>query len=661
MKNRALVITLALILLFPLIILFSWFGDGYMLATGEGGLPLYDAARSGKLYSTFWYEIGTGKPTPALFPHAPYYSFLGWIQSLGFSEILIQAATFYVLFVTGMLAVCCLAFFVYPVEKKREIVGLIVAIFYLINPYSMTQVWSRFLNAPFFGFALLPVALLLYVLYSRTRKTQWLLAFVLANLVFAPAYGFLTFSVVLWFVIGSLFVYQIITKEKSRFIIVRSFFTFLIVWLITNSWWYYPYLTFGRGVFSEYGGPKENLSSLKIVSEYTPLLSVVRLIQDSIFFGNQKLNSIYSSFYFSLISWIAPFIIFWSLFHLKQLRYSIYFIILIIIGIFMSTGLNSPFGKIFEWLFINVPNFELFRNPFEKFGLVLILGYSILFGVGLSQLAAKIASATRLKFLYHPIIAVSLIMICGIYLFPMWTGLIIEDKKVRVPMYYRSADNYIKNINNEARILHLPFLLGDGVPFNWDKRYDGEEPSEFLFANPSLSKIIRTKYFDEKYKELAESIKNQEKFERLLMELNVRFLVIHNDFDSNAVKIASIQEARDDLRKIKSIKFLKRIGLLDIYEFAPGGQKSLFIAEGEIAPKISYQKISPAYYRVYVENAQTDFSLIFKNTFNKLWQGKIDSSQLTSHFVVYNYANAWSINKKGNYTIDIVMRVWPWE
>ena len=71
--------------------------------------------------------------------------------------------------------------------------------------------------------------------------------------------------------------------------------------------------------------------------------------------------------------------------------------------------------------------------------------------------------------------------------------------------------------------------------------------------------------------------------------------------------------------------------------------------------------MSPARYRVQIGNARQRFDLIFKSTFNELWETKIDGKKLDEHFLVYDYANAWRIDRIGDYNIDIVFKVWPWE
>jgi hypothetical protein len=87
----------------------------------------------------------------------------------------------------------------------------------------------------------------------------------------------------------------------------------------------------------------------------------------------------------------------------------------------------------------------------------------------------------------------------------------------------------------------------------------------------------------------------------------------------------------------------------------------MFISEGTTFSTLVYKKISPTRYIINIKESSEPFSLIFKETYNGLWKAKIDGKTIDSHYLVYNYANGWKIDKKGNYNVEVIFKVWPWE
>ncbi|MCL4353595.1 glycosyltransferase family 39 protein [Patescibacteria group bacterium] len=77
--------------------------------------------------------------------------------------------------------------------------------------------------------------------------------------------------------------------------------------------------------------------------------------------------------------------------------------------------------------------------------------------------------------------------------------------------------------------------------------------------------------------------------------------------------------------------------------------------------KISYHRINPAVYTVQVRNAKSPFVLVFSDSFHDLWNASLIDENgsvgknipLREHFLANSYANAWYIDKTGNYSIRL--------
>ncbi len=205
----------------------------------------------------------------------------------------------------------------------------------------------------------------------------------------------------------------------------------------------------------------------------------------------------------------------------------------------------------------------------------------------------------------------------------------------------------------------LPIIPGDSVNYKWG--YRGVEPSEFLFDRDSVSKTLRAKYFDEKYMDLYTKFIDGGDYNQDLSEMNIKYLVLNNDLIPEASGASSSAQVRAVINHNSKIKLSKTIGALDIYEYKPNTDSSLFAVSGTSLTSVSYKKISSTHYSIGIKSANEPYEFIFKETFNPLWLARVNGVILDKHFLKYSYANAWEINKKGDYNIDVVFKVWPWE
>jgi len=82
-----------------------------------------------------------------------------------------------------------------------------------------------------------------------------------------------------------------------------------------------------------------------------------------------------------------------------------------------------------------------------------------------------------------------------------------------------------------------------------------------------------------------------------------------------------------------------------LFQKGQGVEKSL--------PKISFKKINPAKYLINVKDVQCPFYLTQLENFDTYWTAKIDKTKIEEHGKVFDYANAWYIDKKGSYNVVI--------
>lgn len=636
-----------------------WFSPIKQLATGEEGFSIFNYIAPEDQIS-FWQNSGTGYPIPFYITRLIPILLTNVITKLLIPLFLIQAGFFLFILLAGFTGSFFLTRFFFQDNILSFRIAFVAALFYCFNLYTMSQVFNRFLYSSMSLWSYLPWFLLFWIKWINEGKVKHIVIFLSASLVFSLSYSQPAHILTLWTpaVIWSLI--SVVNKKihywnKTIFLTVLG----VLLWLMINSWWIDPYIqlqSFSMKGVSEVAPWQANFDSLRGVSKFFPIQEILILKQGFLFGIDSQWYSFYSDKWVVIISIVVVLITILGWFLAKGEKCRSYLTILALIGLFISKGSNPPLGfDFYRWLFEHIPQTMVLRNPYEKFGLVWLLPYSIFFGYGVNFIYQKLKIQLRILF-----ITLTILLTCVILVWPMWTGTLYTDSaRVIIPKYLKEANQFINEDRSDGRILMLPLIPGDGIKYDWG--YVGVEPSEFFFSKPSISKILRTNYFDDKYMDLYNKFINNIEYNNLLEEMNIKYLVLHHDLVNEASGASSSAQVEEDLKNNPNIRLLENFGKLSVYEFIGDKEGKLFITEREEVPNLSYEKFGPTSYRVNIKNAKPPFSLVFKTTFNELWEARISGKKIDDHFLVHGYANGWRIDKGGSYVIDIIFKIWPWE
>ena len=651
-----------------LFLIVLWFSPRRLLAGGEEGFSLFSSISLREQIS-LWQISGTGYPMPVYITRVFPVLLVKIFTNFGILKVVTQAVFFLILLLTGSLGMFFLVSSLLKRHEARYLVAFLSGMFYLLNLYVFSQVIGRFLYAGYSLWAYLPIFCYLWLQWVMERGRKHLLLFLASSVLYSVIYLQPAHIITLWAPAGLWSMFEVFknrgSTEGGLTIIIASFIAFLL-WAVFNLWWIYPYLKIGGSAFSEISGWQKNFNSLKGVSRFFPTYQILLLRQGFIlgdlkFKGDHVGHSLpYGGWYNHWWVWGISIgilvVVLLGILVSRKNRYWVYLIGLFLLGWLVSKGTNPPFGgTFFRFLFSNFSFTQVLRNPYEKFGLVFVLPYSIFFGSGLEFVYRKLRPKLR-----EVAVGGVLVLSCGFLVWPMWTGdVFAQNIRVWVPDYYQQANEFLNRDKSDGRVLMLPIIPGDGVRYSWG--YQGVEPSEFLFDKPAVSKILRTKYFDEKYRNLYESFVQGKNYSRLLEEMNIKYLILHSDLDSEVCGASSSAEVLEKLQTNPKIRFLEKFGNLAIYENTENKEAKLFVAEGEEIPEVTYQRLSSTRYKVYIRKAKKPYHLIFKETFNDFWEARINGEKLNAHFLAYDYANGWRVEKKDDYTIEVVFKVWPWE
>jgi len=485
---------------------------------GEDGLVFYNPSRSLE-FTTTWAEYATGAPYIGVLSRITLFypiSFLN--EKLHIPNFILQAGTFFTLLVVGTISCYFLTLNLLGQHRFRHKIALVSAIFYLLNPFSISQIWGRSIYPQYFSFALLPISILIFIIGLKKRQYIFATFLILVSIIFSTAFEFVTFIMTYWLVLVLTFVYWLITSKQKRkdFLFGLSFFVLtFFLWVVAHLWWLGQYIPANtNNILSDRLGDSEaNLNSLIGVSRsFTPDL-VVRLLQRAYFSEIGYYGKIYVSLPFQLISLIIPFFAIWGLIKaikVKKLKQFRFFVILFVLGLFVSLGANFPLGWLFVLIFKKITFLQPFRNPYEKFGLVYVLGYAPLFALGLVYFFERSGKKEALNHFFKDHffqnrfkvwgLVTILILTCGIFVWPVWTGRIFagSDKKIGVPIpsYYQDLSKFLDQTSKDYRVFMTPLWKEAIATYLWkDTIYLGLDPVLHLLNQPVVSNNFHNPYY----------------------------------------------------------------------------------------------------------------------------------------------------------------------
>lgn len=691
MKRRNLWVFLFLIPIF--LIIFSWFLTGKIISNNsEENLNINKIGRYAEYYSTPWYPTGAGAKAPFHIVRYPTFLLLSKLEDLQLPPFLIQAIFLGFLMLVGILNMYLVARKGLGLENKISLIG---SLFYLLNIYSLTQVWKRFLYQGIFAWVYLPLFIFLWIKWIEKGRLVWLALFLISSLVFSYVFTQPAHLITFWTPAGIFILFKIWQSRKNTediFAVLAKAILGFILWIIFNIWWFYPTIILGSSWSSEYTvGWQVNFDSAVAVSRSFPIWEVLLLRQSWYLDPANDFSNFYHNPLIILISLMILVFVVYGIVKSKGGRFRNYLLAVGFIGFFVSKGTNFPFGyTFFHFLFSHFPATTVLRNPYEKFGIVWLFTYTIFFSIGLVAFTKRFRKNFRTLSLI-----VILFLSCFILVFPIWNGDIFPPKhRLEIPKYYTEANEFLKK-GSEGRVFQIPFKTEGGkIEYSWG--YVGDEPPESLFDLEPVS-IPKVPVFLNIYEALPKVLAEKQ-FPKILGIMGVNGIVLHQDniypkIDYNQTKSfadgwqgikdkrefgkLTVYSLSEDLIKPRIYVVAKLVkvenieeGLRKILNGEIDTGESIFITkenfidhiyDNKHIPKISYKKISNTNYVAGVTDTRSSFILVFNNTYDKLWQAKIGGEIVSPHFIANGFANGWLIDKEGDYDIEIKLKVWPWD
>lgn len=638
-----------------LILVTIWYSGGKFFGGGETGLSLWNVNRTYQLSRYIWGELGTGFFKPLGQPRLPIFWFLSFLSRY-FSPIIIQQTFFGFTIFSAFLGTFLL---VKKFVSDDTRIAFVAGIFYVFNLYVQSQIFARFVFAGVITWAYLPLFLLLFAKVLQERRPINFILFWLSSLIYSYAFSHPAFVLALWIAAFLYFVINLIKQKDERWSLVKIFLIVLVGWVVLNIWWIYPLASVsGVGELSQnVRGWEYNFAVLEGLSRDFTNKSLLLLRQDFYFERSGYWDNFYSTGISYLLSIGTLILVLYGLLKKGLIKEKAFFTTLFILAWFLSKGVNGPLGYLFyNNLFKFFPQAGVFRNSYEKLGVLFVLGYSLFFSVGFVSFISALGKKYRLI-----VSTILLIFICGVLVWPMWLGKVFSPyASVKVPDYYNEANEYLNSINDDARGLSLPLISGEGVKYDWEGgNYLGLEPSEFLFDKSIVSRTLPNLYSEEKRLKVYRQMENGELLLEDIKDMGIKYLILHNDIDAVFSQSLKSEDVVKILEKTKEVKLIKEFGKLSIYSLST--YDGIVNINNNCVGELRYSRIKPSEYRVAIDKALCPYELILKTSFDEKWTAKIGNVAIPEHLVALGYANGWKVDRYGSYQIDIIFKSWPWE
>lgn len=587
------------ILFLATILVTIWFKEGLILGTAESQIPFYNLTRFYDAVKLAWSDTnpGLGSSNGIGSALAPTYFVLSFLERIGVPNFMIEAGFLWFFLVAAALGIILFTKELFPKISSKYL--LLAALFYWFNLLSLVNIWNRFLYGFIALWALLPLASAFYLKGLHKQKYIYIIVVGIICTLFSLGLSNPVFNIILWLVFSFITIFHIFVTntKKDKFFYLIFFILNFFYFCLVNSWWIGQAIrNFLLGKYSEelsnFFQNNVSLSTLTSSSQNLgDLTNLFRLLHKS-FFTIPFIDwaKLYVSPGAVIVEFLIIGIILLYIIKAKKNINALFLGTLFIFSLYLAKGSNQPFGKLFELLFTVITPLQIFRNPFEKFGFIIPVAVTPLLAVALEDLSLRFQKKARFALYIF-----SLFIVIGFYGYPFWSGLVFTNQfpptndysvgyKVKVPEYYEEASRWLESQGNNFRFIGFPFN-GQGVTYNWEKGYQGVEPSMWLFSTPNIMFSTTALYFDKVADQLEELFVRQRDFYKVMNVLNSKYLMIRSDIDfheRNMKDPAKLREIAEKMKKEGKLKDATTLGKLEFWENPFWSDRTIFVANNLI-------------------------------------------------------------------------------
>lgn len=584
-------IPILVIIMISLYLVVTWLPKSAIIAGGDVGIPnLLPREQLKDVVSSWWDRHATGVASPTTYTSIPYYVILFLFESIGMGPDITQKVVFFVIIVGGAMSI----YFLGLIFSFTWKIAFFASLFYIFNLTSLS-VWQRGVHNGMLMLLLAPLSLLILAWGIKKRRYSSIILINIVSFVLSYVFGALGYVFSLW-LLWTIYILTVLLDNWSEKTVRKFLLTFsvllIISWIGTNSWWIIHLLQSSGYVLGQFAPEELKARGSDVLFGLKPYhnpLYILRGLSAFYHYGIKDWGDSYLNPLILLLSWIPVLVIFsTALFRINyKLVYWKFLIILTVIILVLSKGVNAPLGLLNAWPYDLFPFLAPLRNPYEKVGILLAIPFSLLFAYGLNQIN-NFFKQRKMSYLNLPSILIAFFCLT-VLVWPLWLGKIFvsEGRKysVSIPSYYAQANNWLESkiALDDSRILHLPLSSGESIDYNWG--YTGVEPSQYFFNGSSIGYQIGIPSVDSRIRDVLISIHNQDdiKIQKALASLNIGWVVIHNETVWRPRVLESTERINTWLsRKPDFLEHQADFGPLSIYRVRDEYRLGHFYPEGKL-------------------------------------------------------------------------------
>lgn len=482
---------------------------------------------------------------------------------------------------------------------KNRMAIMLGSIFYAFNFFSMLIIWFPLANI-MFEYAFFPLILARFIIGLNENK-QWLYALATALLwtfTITPGYGTITLLLTNFVILFSYLLFYLFANRLRGIKHAIKFYSLAMgCWLAFNIFWLVPVFT-NFTATTNYASVSNNLgifmsSGVKLfdairLSGYWGLTSGYRGVQYYPWYATYETLPLlllgYVPFLFALLGYYLN----------RKTNNAKFFAILTLVCLVFVNGGNEPFGRLNIWLFSNPLILSAFRSVYQRFTEYLALGFSVLialFWVRGHQflLERKVRFNFRGKInLHHLLTIVFIVLLSGVYLFPLWTGQLQQQnsffasKRTTVPSTYFEAAEWFNEQEGNFGILPIPYpSLTSSIHLCWNNFSDGYS-GVYPFLLLSNKKFVVQSEIGTL---ISSGMLNGNITDSAVLSLfNIKYVIVHRDANVQFIQdhpnwvFASLDSINNSLSQISGLILKKSFGYLDVYENSKYEPNELFVS-----------------------------------------------------------------------------------
>lgn len=572
----------------------TWFRGDFIVNPGDTNFsfnPPNDLLRS---FFVWDHQQGFGRvdsmATAKIFP---YNLLLSLLSLFGISIYGSQKILFYLIFTTSGVTAYFLIKYLLTSKSYNRIVALLGANFYMMNTYLIQLRWGSGYLMSLFFYVIFPLIVLMWFKGRTTKDIKYGIYMALSCLLALPSLSNPAHFLSILVICGLDLLLQLFTNFRNKLNLISLFkyvfTTFLIFVFILAFWMASIAITFKDSLINLSKTTLQFRQEI-VTASMSSILNLFRNLGDWGFWTAHAgdLYYPYSPLYrtplFIIIGFAIVLFSFTALFFLKtqdteQKHNSIFFSLVFLIGIWLSKGIHDYWRNIYQWAVHNIPLAGALRAAYEKSGILMVIGTTVL--VAFSLAIVLQCAKTRNRRIALILFLFSLI---NIYAWPFWTGDIWRNQskilpgfRFQIPEYYSDIKKYLDNPEQQGyRILQFPdnaTPVPGIITLNLNGRlYSGSDPLSRILETPSI--YLNSFNFSVSENMTSMLFQNYSTnphaffggIRSLSKILNIKSVLLRNDSDNTLY--SNIRDPDKIRYFLSSFIIEKSFGKLDLYKIA---------------------------------------------------------------------------------------------